>query len=133
MEDKTKISIELTDEQQEMINIFCVSFPQIVHSLQYEPISELAGKELETIKEKNIITYLESNKELGAIINFNYILNNLDEFVEYTKTLKDKLVEWEQIMMDKFRSQIITPAKNKIITPDKMRGASPIIITGENK
>ena len=130
MEDKTKISIELTDEQQEMINIFCVSFPQIVHSLQYEPIAELAGKELETIKEKNIITYLESNKELGAIINFNYILNNLDEFVEYTKTLKDKLVEWEQIMMDKFRSQIITPASNKIITPE-MRGASPIIITGK--
>ena len=131
MEDKTKISIELTDEQQEMINIFCVSFPQIVHSLQYEPIAELAGKELETIKEKNIITYLESNKDLGAIINFNYILNNLDEFIEYTKTLKDKLVEWEQIMMDKFRSQIITPASNKIITPDKMRGASPIIITGK--
>ena len=130
MEDKTKISIELTDEQQEMINIFCVSFPQIVHSLQYEPIAELAGKELETIKEKNIITYLESNKDLGAIINFNYILNNLDEFVEYTKTLKDKLVEWEKIMMDKFRSQIITPAKNKIITPE-MRGASPIIITGK--
>ena len=130
MEDKTKISIELTDEQQEMINIFCVSFPQIVHSLQYEPIAELAGKELETIKEKNIITYLESNKELGAIINFNYILNNLDEFIEYTKTLKDKLIEWEQIMMDKFRSQIITPASNKIITPE-MRGASPIIITGK--
>lgn len=130
MEEKTKISIELTDEQQEMINIFCVSFPQIVHSLQYEPIAELAGKELETIKEKHIITYLESNKELGAIINFNYILNNLDEFIEYTKTLKDKLVEWEQIMMDKFRSKIITPAKNKIITPE-MRGASPIIITGK--
>ena len=130
MEEKTKNSIELTDEQQEMINIFCVSFPQIVHSLQYEPIAELAGKELETIKEKHIITHLESNKELGAIINFNYILNNLDEFIEYTKTLKDKLVEWEQIMMDKFRSQIITPASNKIITPE-MRGASPIIITGK--
>ena len=131
MEEKTKNSIELTDEQQEMINIFCVSFPQIVHSLQYEPIAELAGKELETIKEKKLIIHLESNKELGAIINFNYILNNLDEFIEYTKTLKDKLVEWEQIMMDKFRSQIITPAKNKIVTPDKMRGASPIIITGK--
>lgn len=130
MEENTKISIELTDEQQEMINIFCVSFPQIVHSLQYEPIAELAGKELETIKEKNIITHLESNKELGAIINFNYILNNLDDFVEYTKTLRETLVKWEQIMMDKFRSQIITPAKNKIITPE-MRGASPIIITGK--
>ena len=130
MEEKTKNSIELTDEQQEMINIFCVSFPQIVHSLQYEQIAELAGKELETIKEKHIITYLESNKELGTIINFNYILNNLDEFIEYTKTLKDKIVEGEKIMMDKFRSQIITPANNKIITPE-IRGASPIIITGK--